>query len=79
MRFESSPRPSAEMPVSQGAIRIDFSQGGVSLEAVEHALLVEALKAAGGNRRRAAELLHISPDTFRYRMAKHGLLLQRPR
>jgi DNA-binding NtrC family response regulator len=72
--FEGPARPSGEVVVSQGAVRVDFSQGGVSLEAVEHAVIVEALKAAGGNRRRAAELLQITPDTFRYRMAKHGLL-----
>ena len=75
--FEAAPRSRADVDVSQGAVRVDFSQGGVSLEAVEYTLLVAALEAAGGNRRRAAELLHITPDTFRYRLAKHGLLRRR--
>jgi transcriptional regulator with PAS, ATPase and Fis domain len=75
--FESPEPPAGAVEVSRGALRIDLSQGGVSLEAVEHALLVEALRVAGGNRRRAAELLRITPDTFRYRMAKHGLLRRR--
>jgi DNA-binding NtrC family response regulator len=74
---EPSHRPAGAVDVHLDTVRVDLSQGGVSLEAVEHALLVEALKVAGGNRRRAAELLRITPDTFRYRMAKHGLLRRR--
>ena len=72
--LEGVPPLQGTVEVTPGAVRVDFSQGGVSLEAVERALLVEALKAAGGNRRRAAVLLNITPDTFRYRLAKHGLL-----
>jgi transcriptional regulator with PAS, ATPase and Fis domain len=77
--FEPASRPRGAVDVSRGSVRVDFSHGGVSLEAVERALIVEALKLAGGNRRRAAELLHITPDTLRYRMAKHGLLRRRRR
>jgi DNA-binding NtrC family response regulator len=56
-----------------GGVKVDFSQGGVSLSDLERTLIVEALKAAGGNRRRAAELLGISLETLRYRMEKHAL------
>jgi transcriptional regulator with PAS, ATPase and Fis domain len=74
---DPSPRAAEVVDVRRGAVRVDLSQAGVSLEAVERALLVEALRVAGGNRRRAAELLCITPDTFRYRMVKHGLLRRR--
>lgn len=56
-----------------GGVRVDFSRGSVSLVEVERTLIVEALKAAQGNRRRAAHLLGISSETLRYRMEKHGL------
>ena len=56
-----------------GGVRVDFSQGGLSLSELERTLIVEALKASGGNRRRAAELLGISVETLRYRMEKHAL------
>jgi hypothetical protein len=49
-----------------------------SLDAVERAHLVEALRLTGGNVTRAAARLHISRDTLRYRMAKHGLTRERP-
>jgi len=58
---------------SGGGVKVDFSQGGLSLSELERTLIVEALKAAGGNRRRAAELLGISVETLRYRMEKHAL------
>ena len=58
---------------SGGGVKIDFSQGGLSLAELERTLIVEALKATGGNRRRAAELLGISVETLRYRMEKHAL------
>jgi two-component system, NtrC family, response regulator AtoC len=56
-----------------GGVKVDFSQGGLSLSELERTLIVEALKATGGNRRRAAELLGISVETLRYRMEKHAL------
>ena len=56
-----------------GGVKVDFSQGGLSLSELERTLIVEALKASGGNRRRAAELLGISVETLRYRMEKHAL------
>ena len=56
-----------------GGVKVDFSRGGLSLSELERTLIVEALKATGGNRRRAAELLGISVETLRYRMEKHAL------
>jgi DNA-binding NtrC family response regulator len=56
-----------------GAVRIDFPDEGLSLEAVERGLLERALAKAGGNQSAAARLLGISRDTLRYRMEKYGL------
>jgi two-component system response regulator AtoC len=59
--------------VEASGVRVDFSRGGVSLAQIERTLILEALKAARNNRRRAAELLDISPETLRYRLEKHGI------
>ena len=56
-----------------GDIRIDFPDNGLSLEAVERALIVRALDKASGNQSAAARLLGISRDTMRYRLEKFGL------
>jgi DNA-binding NtrC family response regulator len=56
-----------------GDVRVDLPEAGLSLEAVERALLVAALERAGGNQSRAARLLAVSRDTLRYRMEKFGL------
>jgi DNA-binding NtrC family response regulator len=56
-----------------GEVRIEFPEGGLSLEAVERALLVSALAKAGGNQSAAARLLGVSRDTLRYRLEKYGL------
>lgn len=67
-------RPRGSVEVNGSGIRVDFSQGGVSLAQLERTLIVEALTAAGGNRRRAAKLLDISLETLRYRLEKFGLV-----
>jgi two-component system response regulator AtoC len=46
---------------------------GVSLEAVERSLVVQALDRARGNRTVAASLLGLNRDQIRYRVAKFGL------
>ena len=56
-----------------GGIRIEIPEAGLSLEAVERAVLVAALEKAGGNQSEAARLLGISRDTLRYRIGKFGL------
>ena len=60
-------------PGPSGEVAIDFPPEGLSLEAVEKALLVRALAQAAGNQSAAARLLAISRDTLRYRMDKYGL------
>jgi transcriptional regulator with GAF, ATPase, and Fis domain len=70
----ASPSPGGRVAMAPtGEVRIDFPDGGVSLEAVERAILVAALDKAGGNQSAAARLLGISRDTLRYRMEKFGL------
>jgi DNA-binding NtrC family response regulator len=66
-------RPEGTVQIAAGGVSIDLSGGGVSLGRLERALIVEALKVAGGNRRRAAELLDISVETLRYRIEKHAV------
>ena len=56
-----------------GEVRIEFPEGGLSLEAVERAILVAGLEKAGGNQSAASRLLGVSRDTLRYRMEKYGL------
>jgi two-component system response regulator AtoC len=46
---------------------------GVSLEAVERQLLMQALERAGGNQTHAGHLLGINRDQVRYRIEKFGL------
>jgi DNA-binding NtrC family response regulator len=56
-----------------GDVVVEFPESGLSLEAVERALLTTALARAGGNQSKAARLLAISRDTLRYRLEKFGL------
>lgn len=46
---------------------------GVSLDAVERALIVFALDVTGGNRTRSARLLRLTRSALLYRMQKFGL------
>ena len=68
--------PSASGRVSSGPsgeVVVDLPEGGLSLEAVERALLLAALARSSGNQSAAARLLGLSRDTLRYRMEKFGL------
>jgi DNA-binding NtrC family response regulator len=56
-----------------GEVQVDIPESGLSLEAVERALLAGALAKAGGNQSGAARLLGVSRDTLRYRLDKYGL------
>ncbi|MEJ2032753.1 MAG: helix-turn-helix domain-containing protein, partial [Deltaproteobacteria bacterium] len=47
--------------------------GSLSLGSMEERYIRTALKLAAGNQRRAAELLHITLDTLRYRLKKMGI------
>jgi len=60
-------------PAPSGEVEIEFPKHGLSLEAVERALIMRALQEAAGNQSAAARLLGISRDTLRYRMEKFGL------
>ncbi|NOT00955.1 MAG: sigma-54-dependent Fis family transcriptional regulator [Phycisphaerales bacterium] len=48
--------------------------GGVDFDAIERRLLKQALDRCHQNRSHAAALVHMSRDTFRYRLQKHDLL-----
>lgn len=48
-------------------------ESGIQLEEVEKAFLTQALAHAQGNKTRAAALLGLSRDTFRYRLEKYGI------
>ncbi|RMD62323.1 sigma-54-dependent Fis family transcriptional regulator [Candidatus Parcubacteria bacterium] len=52
---------------------LDIPDGGLSLEDVERDLLRRSLQKTHGNQSRAAQLLGLSLDTFRYRLKKFGL------
>ena len=56
-----------------GAIRIAIPPWGISLNAIEKAVLQAALDAASYNITKTAKLLFVSRDTVRYRMKKYGL------
>ena len=56
-----------------GEVRVDIPDAGLSLEAVERAVILAALEKSGGNQSAAARLLGVSRDTLRYRMEKFGL------
>ena len=68
-------------PVIEAAelnIRTDDTDGEINLfpktEAEEKLSILKALKASGGHRRKAAEMLHIDPSTLYRKMKKYGLL-----
>jgi two-component system, NtrC family, response regulator PilR len=61
----------------EAELLLEIPKGGVEFESqiaqVEKRYLVEALRMAGGVRRRAAELLHMSYRSFRHYAKKHGV------
>ncbi len=52
---------------------MELPEEGVSLEALERALVVQALKRTGWNQTKAAALLGLNRDQIRYRVEKFGL------
>ncbi|MGD0276973.1 MAG: helix-turn-helix domain-containing protein [Syntrophales bacterium] len=56
---------------------VDFSEGGIDLNVImdelEKSLITKALIYAKGNKTTAANLLHVSHDSFRYRIEKLGI------
>jgi DNA-binding NtrC family response regulator len=53
---------------------IQLPPDGLDLASLEKQLLQQALQRTDGNQTKAARLLHLSRDTFRYRLEKHNLL-----
>jgi len=55
----------------------DIPNGGMDLQAyldsLEYRLLVQALEKSGGVKKKAAEYLHLTFRSFRYRLAKFGM------
>lgn len=58
---------------SAGSLDLDIPPQGISLEAVERHLILQALRRAEWNQSLAARLLDISRKTLIYRMEKYGL------
>ncbi len=56
-----------------GEISIQLPAWGIALDDVESRLIDAALEQTAGNVSQAAQLLHISRDTLRYRIRKHRL------
>ncbi|HOA75699.1 MAG TPA: sigma-54 dependent transcriptional regulator [Phycisphaerae bacterium] len=53
---------------------LDLPPGGLDFDQLENKMLRQALARAAGNQTKAAKLLNLSRDTFRYRLEKHNLL-----
>jgi DNA-binding NtrC family response regulator len=65
--------PAASRRDAADEARVGAPGGGLSLEASERAMIERALQESNGNQTRAAQLLGITRDTLRYRMAKFKL------
>lgn len=62
------------MPEEQGRdARFVLPTAGISLDDLEKDLILQALEGADHNKTRAAKLLRISYDSFRYQLKKFGL------
>lgn len=61
-------------PVLNQNLGIEIPAEGLSMEAVEHELVLKALDKSGQNQTRAARMLGITRDSLRYKMKKFGLL-----
>jgi len=65
---------SSSLNLPQQDLGIEIPSEGLSMEAVEHELVVKALDKTAQNQTRAAKLLDITRDSLRYKMKKFGLL-----
>ncbi len=72
--LRSPERPSASAP---GLPHLALPPEGLNLEeamrGIERALILEALERSGGRAVKAAEMLQLSFEAFRYRLKKHGI------
>jgi two-component system NtrC family response regulator len=62
------------VPAPRGSHVVNLPEEGISLEAVERELLLQALERANWNQTQAARYLDISRRTLIYRMEKHNLV-----
>ncbi len=70
-RAETAPFPTDTVSTKADLDRVfTLPAAGVSLEAVERSLLLQAIQMTHGNQTKAAELLQISRDQLRYRLKK---------
>ena len=53
--------------------RFILPETGLSLDEIERDLILQAMERAAGNKTKAAKLLDISYDSFRYQLKKFGL------
>jgi DNA-binding NtrC family response regulator len=65
--------PPGSSPAAMEAFRLP--EDGLDLGQIEDSLIRQALARTGGNVTRAAPLLGLSRDKLRYRMDKHGIVL----
>jgi len=65
--------PDRSAPAAASLSLPDAGSLGNSLDQQERRMLVQALKAAGGNQSRAARSLRIGRDALRYKLKKHNL------
>jgi DNA-binding NtrC family response regulator len=69
----ASSAATSSIEVTAGGVKVQLPPNGVPLDAIERAVLAEAMALANQNISQAARLLHISRDTLRYRLRRHGL------
>jgi DNA-binding NtrC family response regulator len=58
----------------KGEFKLYLPDDGISLEEIEKKLILQALKRTNNNQTKAAQLLGLTRDAFRYRMQKFGIL-----
>jgi two-component system, NtrC family, response regulator AtoC len=65
--------PTLSAPHGELSTGMGLPAGGINLEALERALVVQALERAAWNQTKAATLLGLNRDQIRYRVEKFGL------
>jgi transcriptional regulator with PAS, ATPase and Fis domain len=60
-------------PKGNSGYFFDFPEEGISLDALEKQVIMQALELASFNQTQASKLLGISRDTLRYKQKKHNL------
>lgn len=68
-------RKTAEkIPLTKERFKVNLPEDGIAIEDVEKELILQALERANNNQTKAAQLLRLTRDAFRYRMQKFNLL-----